>query len=338
MKFDLRHLVAKSNCHRLLVVNNMVEFLRRQFGMKMLLNKKSLRFLLSAVMFTTTPLSADVSALGRLEPNNGVFNITSPIIAEAGNGAILHTLHVAPGDEVEAGQLLAVMESFDLLESLRDEAVAGHHSALKEALASNASADAECVRADVTKREADRRLSLLEQNLSSQEESERASADATFQAAACHASRISADAMSSRADVAKSHLSVRNKSLARASIYSPIKGRVLHVHTWPGESVGLSGILELGETSNMYAIAEVYETDIYKVQVGQSASISSAALPNVINGTVERVRPMVRKQDVTGTDPAARKDARVIEVEIKLDDAASVAALTNLQVEVVIEN
>jgi HlyD family secretion protein len=304
----------------------------------MLLPKKLTLLLLPIVMFVAAPSFADVSALGRLEPHNGVFNISSPIIAEAGNGAVLRMLHVAPGDEVEAGQLLAVMESFDLLESPRDEARAGHHAALKEALASDAAADAECVLADVTRREADRRQSLLEQNLSSQEESERASADATFQAAACRASRISAEAMSSRAELAESRLSVRNKSLARASIYSPIKGRVLEIHTWPGESIGLSGVLELGETSNMYAVAEVYETDIYQVQVGQSASISSAALPNVIVGIVERIRPMVRKQDVTGTDPAARKDARVIEVEIKLDDAKLVAELTYLQVEVVIEN
>ena len=309
----------------------------------MLPPKKLTRLVLSMLTFVTVPTIADVSALGRLEPRNGVFNITSPIIAEAGNGAVLQALHVAPGDEVEAGQLLAVMESFDLLESLRDEAIAAHHAALKDTHASEAAADAECVRADVTRREADRRQSLLAQNLSSQEEAERASADATFQAAACHASKISAEAMSSRAALAQSRLSVRNRSLARASIYAPIKGRVLDVHTWPGESIGLSGILELGETSNMYAVAEVYETDIYKVRVGQSASISSAALPNVLFGNVERVRPLVRKQDVTGTDPAARKDARVVEVEIKLgeiklDEAKLVASLTNLQVEVVIEN
>ncbi len=41
--------------------------------------------------------------------------------------------------------------------------------------------------------------------------------------------------------------------------------------------------------------------------------------------------------DVLGTDPAARTDARVVEVEIGLDDDARVSGLTNLQVQVVIE-
>jgi HlyD family secretion protein len=42
----------------------------------------------------------------------------------------------------------------------------------------------------------------------------------------------------------------------------------------------------------------------------------------------------VQKLDEIGTDPAARKDARIIEVEVKLDDSAAAAALSLLQVEV----
>jgi HlyD family secretion protein len=41
--------------------------------------------------------------------------------------------------------------------------------------------------------------------------------------------------------------------------------------------------------------------------------------------------------DVLGTDPVAETDARVIEVDILLDDPAAVARLTNLQVEVEID-
>jgi HlyD family secretion protein len=42
----------------------------------------------------------------------------------------------------------------------------------------------------------------------------------------------------------------------------------------------------------------------------------------------------VQKLDHIGDDPAARKDARIIEVEIRLDDPRSAANLTNLQVEI----
>ena len=49
---------------------------------------------------------------------------------------------------------------------------------------------------------------------------------------------------------------------------------------------------------------------------------------------VERIRPKVQKMDEIGTDPAARKDARIVEVEIRLDDSSAAADLTNLQVDV----
>jgi HlyD family secretion protein len=49
------------------------------------------------------------------------------------------------------------------------------------------------------------------------------------------------------------------------------------------------------------------------------------------------VRPKVHKQDEIGTDPAARKDARVVEVKVRLDDSAAAAPFTHLQVEIEIE-
>jgi HlyD family secretion protein len=86
----------------------------------------------------------------------------------------------------------------------------------------------------------------------------------------------------------------------------------------------------------MYAIAEVYETDVARVEVGQRAEVFSPALPAPLGGTVEWIDLEVGKQDALGTDPAARKDARVVEVEVKLDDSALASGLTNLQVEVTI--
>jgi HlyD family secretion protein len=281
---------------------------------------------------------ADVSALGRLEPHNGVFNLTAPVIPEAGNGLVLGSLHVVSGQYVEAGQLLAVTESNKVLEALKNEADTAYQFATKDVLAADALADAECVRAAVSRREADRRSSLLDQNLSSLEESERASADAEFQEASCLASRKSAEASLSKVDLAKSHLELRVMTLSRTYVYAPVTGRVLNINTWPGEAIGPAGILEFGQTNQMYAIAEIYETDIHQVKVNQKATISSTSLPQSLSGVVEHVRPMIRKQDVMGTDPAARKDARVVEVEIRIDSSEMVESLTNLQVEILIES
>ena len=52
------------------------------------------------------------------------------------------------------------------------------------------------------------------------------------------------------------------------------------------------------------------------------------------NRTVDRIGTKIGKQDVLATDPAARTDSRVVEVEIRLDDSVRAAALTNLEVDV----
>jgi len=84
----------------------------------------------------------------------------------------------------------------------------------------------------------------------------------------------------------------------------------------------------------MYVVAEVYETDIEQVSVGQAAVIESPALAAPVTGKVERIGQMVARNDALGLDPVARIDSRVVEVFILLDDPAAVASLTNLQVDV----
>ena len=124
--------------------------------------------------------------------------------------------------------------------------------------------------------------------------------------------------------------------LRLTEVRAPIDGQVLDVHARAGERVGVDGILDLGATQAMFAIAEVYETDIGRVAVGQRARITSPVFRTTLGGVVEKIRPKIEKQDALGTDPAARKDARVVEVEIRLDESRGVTGLTQVQVEITI--
>ncbi len=119
----------------------------------------------------------------------------------------------------------------------------------------------------------------------------------------------------------------------------PINGQILKINTRVGEQVNTTqGIVELGRTEQMYAIAEVYETDVGKVKVGQRATVISehGGFEGKLRGTVDHIGLQIKKQDVLESDPAADKDARVVEVKVRLDpqDSDKVAALTNLQVRV----
>lgn len=150
-------------------------------------------------------------------------------------------------------------------------------------------------------------------------------------------------AAASNMDVAQMNLNVATANLKSAkadldlaSVRAPISGQVLDIHARSGERVGPNGILELGDTDNMYAVAEVYETDVARVRVGQRATITSPALPEEVHGTVDQISLKIGKQDVLSTDPAARTDARVVEVQIRLDESERVRGFTNLQVDVAI--
>ena len=132
-------------------------------------------------------------------------------------------------------------------------------------------------------------------------------------------------------------LEAAKANLEMAVVRAPFRGQVLDVHTHPGEQIRIEGILELGRTDHMYVVAEIYETDIARVAEGQVARVRSPALKEPVSGKVERIGMKVGRLDVLGTDPVAETDARVIEVEILLDDPVAVGRLTNLQVEVEIE-
>jgi HlyD family secretion protein len=147
-------------------------------------------------------------------------------------------------------------------------------------------------------------------------------------------------------DVAKSQAEVERAAASLeqtreewdlTSVRAPFSGQILKIKTYPGENVAQSaGIVELGRTGQMLAVAEVYESDIGRVRVGQQATVTSenATFPGKLDGTVQQIGLQIGKKDVLESDPAADIDVRVIEVKILLDSESSkrVAGLTNAKV------
>jgi HlyD family secretion protein len=84
--------------------------------------------------------------------------------------------------------------------------------------------------------------------------------------------------------------------------------------------VGNDGIVELGQTREMLAVAEIYESDVDKVRLGQTAKITSDALTGELRGTVEHIGLQVQRQNIVNTDPSANIDGRIVEVKVRLVD------------------
>ena len=128
--------------------------------------------------------------------------------------------------------------------------------------------------------------------------------------------------------------------LDQAYVKAPKNGQILKIHTWAGEIVNGDGILDLGQTDQMYVTAEVYETDIARVRIGQKAAIAIDGIADgKLQGTVDEIGLQIGQKDILGTDPVADTDARVVEVKIRInpDESHKIASLTNLQVNVIID-
>lgn len=136
-------------------------------------------------------------------------------------------------------------------------------------------------------------------------------------------------------------LDLAKENLARTTIAAPCDGTVLKVHAREGELMGASPILELASLDRLVVIAEVYESDVKRVAIGQPAKIASRAFPaptdqTGLSGKVTRIGQMVSAAGLTSLDPTAAVDRRVVEVRIELDEGNSriAARWIGLQVDV----
>ena len=248
-----------------------------------------------------------VSALGRLEPAGDVRKLAAPMSGLGGSPRI-DALLVQEGDRVRRGDLLA---SFDSRPGLLAD------QALVQTRISNTLLELQLLERDT------RRYRRL------------AKSGATPSA---DLDNREIKLISLRGDLAQARVQLRKvqSDLVQSELRAPIDATVLRILARPGERPGDAGILELGNTDQMEAVAEVYESDINRVRVGQPATLISenGGLTTTLKARVVRITPQVRQRQVVSTNPTGDADARVVEVRLALDtsDLARVRQLAGLKV------
>ena len=248
-----------------------------------------------------------VSALGRLEPAGDVRKLAAPMSGMGGSPRITALL-VQEGDRVRRGDLLA---SFDSRPGLLAD------QALVQTKISNKLLELQLLERDT------RRYRRL------------AKSGATPSA---DLDNREIRLISLRGELTQARVQLRKvqSDLVQSELRSPIDATVLRILARPGERPGEAGILELGNTDQMEVVAEVYESDINRVRVGQPATLISenGGLTSTLKARVVRITPQVRQRQVVSTNPTGDADARVVEVRLALDpsDLAKVRQLAGLKV------
>ncbi|AFZ48600.1 ABC exporter membrane fusion protein, DevB family [Cyanobacterium stanieri PCC 7202] len=132
------------------------------------------------------------------------------------------------------------------------------------------------------------------------------------------------DVAASEAEVRRAMATVNQAEIEfeLTQIKAPINGQIIEIKAHEGENIdNAEGVVELANTDQMLVVAEVYESDIARVQLGQESIIESEnnTFTDSIRGNVIQISSKIGKKDVLETDPAASVDARVVEVKIAIN-------------------
>lgn len=296
------------------------------------------KLLLCLLVAAVPATAATLTALGRVLPRSGLVDVRGVA------GDTIEEIRVKEGDWVEAGQPLARLSSTTVAAKRLAQAEAD-----LAAVRASTAKDLEIARTRVTLAEAEAKFAQDKLGrISAARDSEFVSPDQIEERTL---SRQSAELKLAQARqsleqagrdrdkalrAAEADVTAAQAQLAAAEVRAPIKARVLKTRARPGAPVGGAELFRLGDTSGMIVVAEVYEADVLQVKVGQKASISSAALPKKMTGTVESVSRMIARNVLESIDPNETSTSRIVEVTIKMDEAEPLDRLVLLQVDVAI--
>ncbi|MCM2369142.1 HlyD family efflux transporter periplasmic adaptor subunit [Aporhodopirellula aestuarii] len=127
-------------------------------------------------------------------------------------------------------------------------------------------------------------------------------------------------------------------NIETAKLISPTAGRILKLDTMTGQATTTMPLLHMADTSQMVCIAEVNVADLRRIEVGQTAEITSPGLSDKLTGTVRRINQMIASPTMPSPFPMEPVDRHTAEVTIQIapKDNAAAAERIHMQVEITI--
>jgi HlyD family secretion protein len=299
-----------------------------------------------------------VHSLGRLEPTGTILQL-SP---KSGNeGAVIEKLLVSEGDDVDAGATLAILDNQARRQAALEEAqarLAAAEARLEQIKAGAKVGDIEAQQSAVNLAETQSKLAARDLNRAKELHAKQAISIELVDQRQWEFDRLQLEqrratgTLESLKEIRDVDVAVAEKDItgARAAVArtqadldasvvtAPVSGRILKIHTHPGEKLSERGVLEMGDVLRMQAVAEVFEADVSLMKEGMQAEIRIDSSGHQIEGTVIEIGNLVSRKVVLTNDPVSDTDARVVEVRIDLnsEQIESVARLANARVEVTI--
>lgn len=299
-----------------------------------------------------------VACVGVVEPARGLVRVAAAGLA--GKPAIVGRLLVEIGQVVERGQVLAELAAgAELAAAVRQAAarVGLAESRVKQLEAPVTPGALNAARAQVERLKLEREAAeaetarkerLVEKDLAPRvqwdaarvrkQQVEQMLAEAQHRLVALE-ERRPADVAVAKAEVeaAKADWERARVDLGLATVRAPEAGTVTQILARPGEAVGLAGLLELAPAGPMVVQAEVYESDVARVRVGQRARIEGDSLGSALDGVVGWVSPQIVPRSSPTMDPTSYTEGRVFRVRIDVRQSEALTERIHARVQVWIE-
>ena len=113
------------------------------------------------------------------------------------------------------------------------------------------------------------------------------------------------------------------RALEDAVVRSPIDGVVVQIFARQGERVPPIGIVKIVDMNKLRVLADVDELHVGRLKPGGKVEVTFRGNNDVYKGTIERIAPTVKRMQRVEPDGGSSTDARVVQVEIKIDDMSS---------------
>jgi ABC exporter DevB family membrane fusion protein len=135
-------------------------------------------------------------------------------------------------------------------------------------------------------------------------------------------------------DILDRQIEVAKAALEQTLVKAPSPGTVLAVDAHAGET-STGQLLAMGDLSRIVARAEVDQSDVGRIRVGDAARLTVGG--REVTGKVTAVSGLVGLNRMRSVDPRAAQDLRVVPVTVELDRPEAAARFIGMQVDVAIE-
>ena len=246
---------------------------------------------------------ARVAGAGVVEPSSELIQIGSAL------SGLVTDLRVQPGDFVEKGQPLFVVDTRAIQANAREanSAIAEARAAIAEARSARATAASQLE---------------LYRNVSDPAAVSRAEViRAEGEASAANERLRLAQA---RLSAAQARAGAVQTELGRATVRAPIAGEILAVNIRPGEFLSTMGggstpFIEMGETRPLYVRIDIDEEQAPRVAMGEPATVSPrGAADQQVKANFVRAEPRVVPKRSLTNSAQERVDVRVLQVLYEL--------------------